>query len=88
MSILLEGGVSMPQLSVYLDDNTLAQAEENAKISNISVSRLITNALERYVPIYDHCPEGFENLFGSISDETFQRQADIPFSSDTNEETF
>jgi hypothetical protein len=31
-------------------------------------------------------PEGFENLFGSVSDETFQRQSDIPFSSDINRE--
>ena len=75
----------MPQLSVYVDDNMLTQIEESAKVSNISVSRLITNALEKYM-VPHQWPEGFENLFGSVSDETFQRQYDIPFSSDTNRE--
>jgi len=76
----------MPQLSVYLDDNTLAQVEKSAKVGNISVSRLITKALEKYMSS-NQWPEGFENLFGSVSDETFQRQSDIPFSSDANRET-
>ena len=75
----------MPQLSLYLDDNTLTKVEESAKVSNISVSRLITNALEKYMSS-NQWPEGFENLFGSVSDETFQRQSDIPFLSDTNRE--
>lgn len=75
----------MPQLSINLDDNMLVQVEESAKVSNISVSRLITNALEKYM-LSHQWPEGFENLFGSVSDETFQRQSDIPFSSDINRE--
>jgi hypothetical protein len=84
--LTLKGGVSMPQLSVYLDDNTLAQVEENAKVRNISVSNLIANVLEKFVS--NQWPEGFENLFGSVSDETFQRQPDNPFSSDVKRETF
>ena len=82
----LKGGASMPQLSIYLDDNTLAQVKESAKINNISVSKLITYALEKHVS--NQWPEGFDTLFGSIADETFQRYPDIQFSSDTKRETF
>ena len=75
----------MPQLSVYLDDRTAAQVKESACINNTSVSRLITNALDKYMST--QWPEGFENLFGSISDETFQRQSVVSFSSDVKRET-
>ena len=76
----------MPQLSVYLNEDILAQIKESAKTSNISVSKLIANALEKYMS--NHWPEDFDTLFGSISDETFQRHPDIKFSSDSKRETF
>ena len=76
----------MPQLSVYLDDRTIAKIRESAKVSNISVSKLVTNALDKYMSI--HWPEGFETLFGSVPDETFQRQPGVSFSYDAKRETF
>ena|GEM_PF-206593 len=76
----------MPQLSIYLDDNTLTQVRESAKNSNISVSKLITNALGKYMS--NQWPEGFDALFGSVSDDTFQRQPNIRFASDSKRETF
>jgi hypothetical protein len=86
MFVPLKGGVLMPQLSVYLDDDMLAQVKENAKTSNISVSKLIAYALEEYMS--NQWPEGFDALFGSVSDDTFQRQPCIQFSVDTKRETF
>ncbi len=74
----------MPQLSVYLDDNVIAQIKESAKLSNISVSRLITNALDTYMS--SQWPEGFAALFGSISDETFRRQPEESFATDVRRE--
>ena len=74
----------MPQLSVYLDDKTAAQVKENARVGNISVSKLVTNALDKYMS--SQWPDGFENLFGSLPDETFQRQPDVPFSSGAKRE--
>jgi hypothetical protein len=76
----------MPQLSVYLDDDTIAQVKERAKAGNISVSKFFANALDTYMST--QWPEGFETLFGSISDETFERQPDMPFSSDAKRENF
>jgi hypothetical protein len=76
----------MPQLSVYLDDDTIAQVKERAKASNISVSKFFANALGTYMS--SQWPEGFETLFGSISDETFERRPDMPFSFDAERENF
>jgi hypothetical protein len=81
----LEGGVPMPQLSVYLDDNMIAQIKENAKTHNISVSKFITNAVDHYMS--NQWPEGFEILFGSVSDDAFERPADVSFSFDAKRET-
>ena len=72
----------MPQLSVYLDDRTIAKIRESAKASNISVSKLITSALDKYMST--RWPEDFEALFGSVPDETFQRRPGVSFSSDGN----
>jgi len=76
----------MPQLSIYLDDNTLAQVRESAKKSDISVSKLITNALGEYMS--NQWPDGFDTLFGSISDDTFQRHPGIQFTSDLKRKSF
>jgi predicted transcriptional regulator len=59
MIVLLDGDVSMPQISVYLDDNVITQVRESAKNSNISVSKLITNALEKYMS--NQWPEDYRN---------------------------
>jgi hypothetical protein len=67
----------MPQLSVELDDNMIDQIRENAKVHNISVSKFISNALDKYMS--NQWPEFFEALFGSVQDESFQRQPQIPF---------
>jgi hypothetical protein len=75
---------SVPQLSIELNDKMIDQIRENAKARNMPVSKFITNALDKYLP--NQWPEGFEALFGSISDETFQRQPNIPFSLDTKRE--
>ena len=76
----------MSQLSVYLDDRTIAKVKESAETGSISASRLIANALDKYMGT--QWPEGFETLFGSITDETFQRQPDVPFSSDAKRAAF
>jgi hypothetical protein len=74
----------MTQLFVDLDDNMLSQIQENAKACNMPVSKFITNALDKYMS--NQWPEGFEALFGSVPDATFQRQLDIPFSLDIKRE--
>jgi hypothetical protein len=60
------------------------QIREKAKAHNIPVSKFVTNALDKYMS--NQWPEGFEALFGSVPDATFQRQEEIPFSLDTKRE--
>ncbi len=59
----------MPQLSLYIDDNTLRKIETIAKINETSISKLVSGILKDYFS--KSWPEGFKNLFGSISDDTF-----------------
>ncbi len=67
----------MPQFSVYLDDSVIAQIKESAEFGNISISKLITDAVGFYLS--SQWPEGFTALFGSVSDETFRRQPEGSF---------
>ena len=62
----------MPQLSLYIDENTLKKIELAAKIEKISISKLVVKKLNE--SFQDKWPENFEKLFGSVTDKTF----DIP----------
>jgi hypothetical protein len=76
----------MPQLSVELDDNMFDQIRENAKVRNMPVSKFISNTLDEYMS--NQWPEGFEALFGSVPDETFQRQPQNPVPNWMRKENF
>jgi len=59
----------MPQLSLYLDEDTLKKIETGAKINKTSVSKFVSVALKEYFS--GNYPECFQNLFGSVSDDSF-----------------
>ena len=70
----------MPQISLYIDDKTLKKVEDAAKRQHTSISKWVAEQLRSTVdPVY---PAQFEELFGSIKDETFMESKEIPFSSD------
>jgi hypothetical protein len=62
----------MPQLSFYIDAETLAKIETAAKINNTSVSEWVTERLKESLTM--NWPENYGNLFGSITDETFNSE--------------
>jgi len=62
----------MPQLSLYIDENTLKKIELAAKIEKIPISKLVVKKLNE--SFRDKWPVNFEKLFGSATDKTF----DIP----------
>jgi hypothetical protein len=75
----------MPQLSLYVDEKTIKKIEENAKYSEMSMSKYVLKALDEYMA---GCwPEHFSTLFGSIQDETFERPPQSAFFDDTERET-
>ena len=74
----------MPQISLYIDEPTLKKVENAALKQHVSISKWVAEQIRtRVEPIY---PVNFENLFGSITDETFTRPNDISFKMDSKRE--
>jgi hypothetical protein len=59
----------MPQLSVYIDEDTLSKLESGAKRDNISVSKFVVAAVNEHLSNSWH--ERLRDLYGCIDDETF-----------------
>ncbi|EHQ04702.1 hypothetical protein [Leptonema illini] len=56
----------MPQISLYIDDETLRKVELAASKNNVSVSKWMTEQIQ--LNIVAGYPEGFESLFGSVKE--------------------
>jgi hypothetical protein len=77
--------IDMPQISLYIDELTLKKAENAARQQHVSISKWVAEQIRaRLEPVY---PSGFEQLFGSISDDTFLKPNDMTFSKDTHRES-
>ena len=66
----------MAQVSLYVDDATLAELREKAKGQGVSLSKYVGQIVE------EHCaaskwPQGFFDLYGSVTDETFVEPDDV-----------
>jgi len=76
----------MPQISLYIDEATLKKVESAASREHVSISRWVADQIRSKVdPVY---PKDFEDLFGSLSDESFVRPVQSGFQSDSNREEF
>ena len=75
----------MPQLSLYLDEDTLKKIETGAKINKTSVSKFVSVALKEYFS--GNYPEGFQNLFGSVSDDSFSAPNSLNTALDSKRES-
>ena len=75
----------MPQLSLYIDEETLAEIRTAAKTEKISVSKYVTGKLRD--SLHESWPEHYDELFGSIEDDTFTLKRAAEFRDDTSRET-
>jgi len=75
----------MPQLSLYLDEDIHKELEKRAKLSKTSVSKFVITTLKTHFS--KGWPEGFENTFGSITDESFAKHEASDWSLDTPRES-
>ncbi len=75
----------MPQLSIYIDENTLQEIKKCAEIENLSISKYVVKTLNE--KISNSWPENYHKLFGAITDESFMVEKPNDFSKDTNRET-
>lgn len=62
----------MPQLSLYIDKETLSKIEAAAKINHISISKWVSERLRE--SLANHWPNQYETLFGSIGDPSFSEE--------------
>ena len=61
----------MPQLFLYLTQEQLAKLEAEAHAEKMSLSKwVVSKIIEKIEPRY---PEGWADLFGSVTDESFIR---------------
>lgn len=74
----------MPQLSLYIDDETLSRIETAAKINETSISRWVVERLKE--SLANNWPENYESLFGAVDDETFVVERPKIFSGDSQRE--
>jgi DNA polymerase sigma len=74
----------MPQLSLYIDKETLHKVEMAAKIENLSISKYVVQKLND--TLNKSWPENFDKLFGSIADDTFNEPQKMSFDMDIDRE--
>lgn len=71
----------MPQLSLYIDEETLRKLEAAAELEHVSISKYVVRKLKESMS--STWPDGYEHLFGSIQDESFSIGRPLDFSSDS-----
>ncbi len=60
----------MPQISLYIDKDTLTKIEKAANKEKISISKWVGKNIKKVIK--EDYPQGFFDLFGSIADESFK----------------
>ena len=74
----------MPQISLYIDAATLKKIERAAQKKRLSISKWVAEQLRaRLDAVY---PAHFEDLFGSIQDESFTRPQQAALAEDAPRE--
>ncbi|SFQ99040.1 toxin-antitoxin system, antitoxin component [Desulfoscipio geothermicus] len=74
----------MPQLSLYIDDETLSKIETAAKINQISISKWVSERLKE--SLANSWPENYASLFGSVDDDSFVVEKRNSFFDDSKRE--
>lgn len=57
----------MPQLSLYIDRETLTEVEREAKSRDMSISKFVADILRKNIS--PKWPDGYDALFGSIAED-------------------
>ncbi len=74
----------MPQLSLYIDEKTLRQLQIAAEIEHLSISKYAVKKLNE--SMHAKWPDHYEDLYGSIVDETFNVKKVAYFNADSPRE--
>ncbi|HPA63120.1 MAG TPA: toxin-antitoxin system, antitoxin component [Spirochaetota bacterium] len=60
----------MPQISLYIDSDTLKKVEKAATREHLSISKWVGNKIKS--AITDEYPNGYFDLFGAMNDKSFK----------------
>jgi hypothetical protein len=74
----------MPQISLYIDTDTLQKVEKRAIREELSVSKWVGNCIKK--SISDEYPESFLNLCGALKDIPFEMPLQGKFEEDSPRE--
>ena len=74
----------MPQISLYVDQETLEKIEKEAQKNNASISKWVGNNIKKILK--DNYPEDYFTLFGSIKDDTLHRPKQTLYINDIERE--
>jgi len=75
----------MPQLSLYIDENTLNKIEIGAKIEHVSISKYVVRKLNESMS--NAWPENYNNMYGIIYDDSFEVERIKDFTNDIKRES-
>lgn len=76
----------MPQLSLYLDQETLKKIELAAKREKVSISQWVKGKIQD--SFEKKWPDHFFELYGSIDDTTFDKPKSLSLKNDNKRESF
>ncbi|GHV93016.1 hypothetical protein AGMMS50268_35190 [Spirochaetia bacterium] len=76
----------MPQISLYIDSDTLKKVERRAQQDEISISKWVGEYIKR--SISDEYPESFLKLCGALKDIPFEIPTQGQFEADSLREPF
>lgn len=74
----------MPQVSLYIDRDTMKKIETAAKKEKISISQWVRGKIQN--SLTKNWPETYFDLFGSITDESFSKPKNLKFTMDVKRE--
>jgi hypothetical protein len=74
----------MPQLSLYIDEDTLERLKRAAALEKVSLSKYVSRRIRESV--IDSWPPNYDALFGAIEDESFAAGRTPDFADDTPRE--
>lgn len=73
----------MPQISLYIDKDTLVKIERAAAKDRISISKWVGRNIKKV--INEEYPPAYFDLFGSITDQSFEIKS-LSFKQDSKRE--
>ena len=77
----------MSHLNIYMNDNLLEKVKVSAKLEKVSISKFICNRLAASIDNSSQWPDGYFDLFGSLSDSDLKRPSQVSFYKDTKRDS-